>query len=285
MRRTLIAVVSALLFTTYITDTAAAVNVCSERKRVCPQTAGDQWRGAIVTGGVTFPDLSENRDAQEVKRSDDGCDDCEWSVVPACVAAEGGSVDVGCLGARVGCASPSDMRMRVYMRRPGGPWELQGTVCRGAGEPAVDAPDVGAAVREEVAKYLPDASPSFQPRAGGIVNLPTIFQAGEPGKITTESFDVLGFSVVVTAQARWEWTFDDGVVKEFAEPGGTYPDMSVSHTYQDRGPRQVSVTTFWRGQFTLNGEGPFPVPGPEISKTSEPFTVPVRQARAELVAG
>jgi hypothetical protein len=50
------------------------------------------------------------------------------------------------------------------------------------------------------------------------VNLPTIFAAGEPASIQTESFDVLGFTVVVTAKARWEWTFDHGVTEPFDKP-------------------------------------------------------------------
>jgi len=117
------------------------------------------------------------------------------------------------------------------------------------------------------------------------VNLPTIFAAGEPGSITTESFDVLGFQVVVTAKARWEWAFDSGIRVSFSEPGGAYPDDSVSYTYVGPGSRQVSVTTYWKATFTVDGEGPFAVPGPEISKTVGPIDVPVRSAASQLVGG
>ena len=133
--------------------------------------------------------------------------------------------------------------------------------------------------------YLPDAAPSFQPAQGGVVNLPTIFAAGEPASIQTESFDVLGFTVVVTAKARWEWTFDHGVTKPFDKPGGAYPNDDVAYTYGDAGGRDVSVTTYWDASFTLDGDGPFQVPGAEISKTAGPITVPVRQAKSELVGG
>jgi hypothetical protein len=183
-----------------------------------------------------------------------------------------------------GCANPADIRYRVYMRRGDGPWILQGAVCLGPEDPRPRVQDVGQAVRERVITLLPDASPSFQPAAGGIVNLPTLFAAGEPRTMTTEPFDVLGFSVVVTADARWEWTFEPGATEAFTEPGGGYPDDSVSHTYLDTGTRRVAVTTYWKARFTVNGEGPFPVPGPEISKTAAPLTVPVREARSELVA-
>jgi hypothetical protein len=118
-----------------------------------------------------------------------------------------------------------------------------------------------------------------------LVNLPTIFAAGEPGSITTESFDVLGFSVVVTATARWEWTFDDGVTQPFTKPGGAYPNDDVAYTYADPGGRRVSVTTYWDASFSVDGDGPFQVPGAEISKTAGPIDVPVREARSQLVAG
>jgi hypothetical protein len=174
---------------------------------------------------------------------------------------------------------------RVYLRRGDGPWVLQGTVCLGPTDRPPTVTDIGAVVRERVVNYLPDAHPSFQPRAGGIVNLPTLFASGEDPTLRTEAFDVLGFTVVVTASARWEWTFDRGVTETFSTPGGGYPDQSVSHTYPGPGQRQVSVTTSWRAQFTVNGEGPFAVPGPELTKTAGPFAVAVRAAHSELVGG
>ncbi len=285
MRALVATVVAATVVSGLVALPAVAAERCGVRDRVCMETAGDQRRGAIVTRGVNLPDLDLGSELGKAAKKNRGCDDCEWSLVPSCVAATADSFEIGCLGASSSCATPGDIRYRVYLRRAGGPWEVQGSVCLGANQRPDTVPDIGAAVRAEVAKYLPDANPTFQPSSGGIVNLPTIFQAGEPARITTEAFDVLGFQVVVKASARWAWRFDDNEVQEFTTPGGRYPDRSVSHTYTHPGPRQVSVTTFWRGEFTLNGEGPFPVPGPEISKTSDRITVPVREARAELVAG
>jgi hypothetical protein len=204
-------------------------------------------------------------------------------VSPAC--GDSGPIEASCAGATVGCDDPEDLRYRVYLRRGDGPWVLQGTVCLGPGERPTSVSDIGAVVRERVVNYLPDAHPSFQPSAGGIVNLPTLFAAGESSTMRTEPFDVLGFTVVVTAAAHWEWTFEPGVTEAFTEPGGGYPDQSVTHTYGRPGDRQVSVITSWRAKFTVNGEGPFAVPGPELTKTAGPFTVPVREAHSELVGG
>jgi hypothetical protein len=184
----------------------------------------------------------------------------------------------------IACADPAIL-YRVYMRHAGEPWVLLGTTCLGPGEKPTSVADVGEIVHERVINYLPNASPSFQPAEGGLVNLPTIFASGEPATMQTEPFDVLGFSIVVTAKARWEWTFDHGVMKPFAQPGGVYPNDDVAYTYADPGGRKVSVTTYWDASFTVDGDGPFQVPGPEISKTAGPITVPVRQARSELVGG
>jgi hypothetical protein len=239
----------------------------------------------VVTEGVQFPNTGADSDLGKAISESKGCKDCEWAISPACF--DTGPVDSPglCAGALVGCTDPTAIRYRVYLRRGTGPWVLRGTVCLGAGERPAAVTDVGAAVRDRVVNYLPDAHPSFQPKAGGIVNLPTLFAAGEPKTLTTEPFDVLGFSIVVTADARWEWTFDRGVTQAFAEPGGGYPNRDVSHTYDGPGARQVSVTTFWRAQYTVNGDGPFAVPGPELSKTVGPFAVPVREARSELIGG
>jgi len=212
------------------------------------------------------------------------CVNCEWTISPACFV-DGPAEASMCAGGANGCAAAGDIRYRVYLRIPPAPWQLVDTVCLGPGERPVSVADIGAAVRERVVNYLPDAAPSFQPVSGGLVNLPTIFAAGEPGSIRTEEFDVLGFRVVVTATARWEWTFDRGVTEAFTEPGGAYPDRSVSYTYAGSGPRTVSVTTYWEAEFTVDGDGPFAVPGGEISKTAAPLDVPVRQAGSELVGG
>jgi hypothetical protein len=248
-----------------------------------PGSHGDQNRGAVVTEGVQFPGVDENTPLGQATKQNATCTDCQWTISPACMTNDPMS-DALCQNAVTSCTDPAIM-FRVYMRHAGGPWQLIDTVCLGANQRPASVADVGALVRERVVNYLPDAAPSFQPAQGGLVNLPTIFAAGEPGSIRTEAFDILGFSVVVTAKARWEWRFDDGVTKPFTAPGGAYPNDDVSYTYPDAGDRDVSVTTYWRASFTIDGDGPFQVPGAEISKTAGPIAVPVREARSELVGG
>lgn len=268
-------------------QTSALAATCELTDLDCqqkPNTSGDQGSGAVVTE-AEFPGDGDGGRLGRARAEAADCPECEWTIAPACL--EGSPTEESaCAGATQTCANPNAIRYRVYMRVDAtAPWQLIDTVCLGPGQRPPTVADVGRMVRERVVNYLPDADPSFQPPEGGLVNLPTIFAAGEPGSIRTEPFDVLGFQVVVTATARWEWTFDRGVTERFSEPGGAYPNDAVSFTYADPGPREVSVTTFWTASFTVDGEGPFAVPGPEISKTAQPVQVPVREARSVLVGG
>ncbi|MDQ1641900.1 MAG: hypothetical protein QOJ90_1251 [Actinomycetota bacterium] len=284
MRRIFPLLLVSVLQTLVLTGVAHADD-CNIRDRNCISSQGNQHDGSIVTTGVGFPGLGQGSDLFKATQQSSTCQDCEWSIVPACQQTSPNAADLTCANAAVSCTTPGELRYRVYLRHSGGPWQIQGSVCLASKDRPPTVADVGAAVRARVVNYLPAAHPSFQPRAGGIVNLATVFSAGESRTFTTPAFDVLGFSVVVTGRAHWTWTFDDGVVREFTTPGGRYPDMSVSYTYRGPGDRQVTVTTFWQADYTVNGDGPFPVPGPELSKTAGPITVPVREARSELVGG
>jgi hypothetical protein len=288
MSRRLVVVVMTVGVLLLTAGGASAGDSCPRDRPDCsgvpaPETTGDQDRGSVVTDGATFPDGKPDGDLSSAVSENKGCKDCHWAIVPAC---DGGPVDGGlCAGALVGCPDPGNIRYRVYLRHGTGPWILRGAVCLGPEDRPPPVQDVGRAVRERVVNLLPDAAPSFQPVSGGIVNLATLFASGEPETLTTEPFDVLGFTIVVTARARWDWTFEPGVAETFHAPGGAYPDDSVAHTYAGPGTRRVGLTTYWHARFTVNGEGPFAVPGPEISKTAAPLTVPVREARSELVGG
>ena len=251
----------------------------------CPSSTADDVNDAVVTTGVQFPGVAADSALGKATAAHSGCTGCEWILSPACKA-NGPTDEQMCLGATESCAGPDEVYYRVYFRPSAtAPWQLVDSVCLGPGDRPASVADVGELVRERVVNLLPTADPSFQPADGGIVNLPTIFAAGEPGEVEVEPFDVLGFTVTVTATAEWAWTFDDGVTRTFDVPGGVYPDDSVSHEYPTTGDRSVSVTTSWTAEFTVDGQGPFAVPGPPITKTAGPVTVPVREARSQLVGG
>ncbi len=237
----------------------------------------------MLTKGVLWPHTGRDSKLGQATAASAGCTDCEWSMAPVCLN-NGPGDDVMCLNAASACPPPG-IFFRIYLRHGTGPWSVVDSICLGPGEGPVPASDVGDKVRDVVATYLPDAAPSFQPAQGGLVNLPTLFAAGEPESITTEPFRVLGFDIVVTATAHWDWTFDHGVQQGFDRPGGAYPNDDVAYTYPSAGDRDVSLTTSWDATFTIDGGGPYTVPGPAITKTVGPIAVPVREAHSSLVGG
>ena len=264
---------------------SAAADHCGRWDRNCVHTETDDQTDSVVTTGVQFPGVDADSALGKATAAHSGCTGCEWILSPVCKA-NGPTDEQMCLGATESCTGEDEVFYRVYFRPSAtAPWQLVDSVCLGPGERPASVADVRELVRERVVNLLPSADPTFQPADGGIVNLPTIFSAGEPEQVEIEPFDVLGFSVTVTATAAWEWTFEDGVTRTFDVPGGVYPDDSVSYEYASTGDRSVSVTTSWTAEFTVDGQGPFAVPGPAITKTAGPVTVPVREARSQLVGG
>jgi hypothetical protein len=115
------------------------------------------------------------------------------------------------------------------------------------------------------------------------VNLPALFSSGQPRRLDTRTFDLIGFRIVLDAEPRWDWSWGDGTTLATGLPGGSWPDTSVSHTYQYPGRVSVALTTSWSGWFTVDDMGPFPTGGTPVLQQSGPWVLPVRQARAHLV--
>jgi hypothetical protein len=143
--------------------------------------------------------------------------------------------------------------------------------------------DIADAVYDSFVNLPPDNEPRFYPSDAALVNLPTIFAAGTPAQRSWNNLDVLGFDIRVEATASFEWTFEDGVTKAFDVPGGPYPDKTVTHTYTTPGDRRVELVTSWRGEFYINGDGPYDIDG-VVERESGPIAVPVREATSGLVA-
>ena len=242
----------------------------------CPSVAPNRPDGGTTTTSTTTTSGPGNALPGEPT-----CPQCQYVFTPSCQG--GPDESAACGNATTSCSQPDEILMRVYRRQPPNPdWELIGTVCRG---PSNDrgGPSIGELVRREVQDLFDKPRPSYQPVRGAIVNLPTLFASGQPARYEGEPHDLAGFTVQVFATATWEWTFEPGVTRTFDQPGGPYPNYSVAHTYEDTGTYEVELVTNWSAEYTVNGEGPFPVPGGPITQTAE-LTVDVREARAVLVA-
>ena len=171
----------------------------------------------------------------------------------------------------------------MLLRPPDAQFRKVDDVCLGPSDPRTPA-DLMPDVRDTFIEYLPTAQPSFQPADGAIVNLPTIFAANQPTAPGRTSFTLAGYAIEVEAAPTWAWDFGDGETMTTDNPGGVYPDKSVTHTYGTAAPHTVTLTTSWQGRFWIDGFGPIDLDGPPITQTSGPVPVEVREARSVLVA-
>lgn len=236
--------------------------------------AEDLYRG---TGGLVVPESSWRSDGDS-RREVAGCLDCEWRITRLCTKAE--QAAGGCRRIDVECPVGT-IPVRVWLRRAGSDWVVVGRMCQGE-EPPRTVTDVGSEVRAEAEKLLPPLRARVQPSGAALVSLPVVGRTGQPAQgIRGADLSVLGVAVVLDARVRWRWDWAEGDPQWYAVPGGRWPDTAVSHTYRTPGPRTLQVTALWRGEFVVEGLGPFAVPGPPLSQQAT-ATVQVREARAVL---
>lgn len=132
---------------------------------------------------------------------------------------------------------------------------------------------------DEVRKVLPRAKIGFQPRAGAVVNVPTLFWSGVDSPITF-SLPLLGQKVEVRMTAHFTWNWGDGTSSSTVLAGGSYPNMNVTHTFISPGAYHVSLDLAWMGSAKL-GNTPIPILGPTIRSTSSAY-VSVATAPTDL---
>ena len=279
-----VAVVAAVLGAATVLTGTAAAQTGSAAQGPCPGATctvdGDPDQAAFVgDGGLLLPAASftgsrEDREAAAV------CDGCRWALVPMCKPSGAGQGSCG-PAART-CPAPT-RRMEVYLRRAAEPqFSLVGLVCLEPGAPTTVA-DLADRLQDVVVEQVPDLAPSSQPSGATLVSVPTLFASGQPRRMDSRSFSLVGFDVVLDARAVWSWVFGDGRDLVTSLPGGVYPDMSVAHTYAWPGRYPVSVTSAWEGWFTVDGMGPFRTGGPTVTQAAG-LVVDVREARAVLLA-
>jgi hypothetical protein len=138
-------------------------------------------------------------------------------------------------------------------------------------------------VRERVEEALPELRAGVQPSSGVLLGIPAVFRTGQSARgIRGADLSVLGLDIALDARVRWRWDFGDGTTRWTTSPGGRWPDTSVSHTYRRAAQRTASVTAVWRGEYVVEGLGPFAVPGPPLTQGVD-LLLDVRAARSVLV--
>ena len=212
----------------------------------------------------------------------------EYTHVPACPGntpnIEG--ADAGCAQAEASC--PDDAVMYWLFRRQvggTGPWETAGSRCLAPSEAAATGPVFpGFTLADFQRLPLPAGTPNVQPDNGyTLVGVPTnVYATAEPVTLDTQ---LLGFPVQVRATpSRYAWDFGDGNGHgPTSEPGAPYPALTITHTYERAARYPITLTTYYRGEYSVAGGPWLPIAG-EAQVTSAPVDVEALAGRNRLVA-
>ncbi len=95
---------------------------------------------------------------------------------------------------------------------------------------------------QSVARHLsiPPPKATIQPGSTGFVGMPTNFFIDDSA-IELET-DAHGHTYEFELKPRlYRWTVEPGTVLDTTDPGGSYPDMTVTHTYREPGNYDVRV--------------------------------------------
>ncbi|MGH3345435.1 MAG: hypothetical protein ACRDO4_00510 [Nocardioides sp.] len=141
-------------------------------------------------------------------------------------------------------------------------------------------------VRREMQRLdWPRAELEIQPPDGQtLINFDTNFFTTNT-RPTTQTVVLLGQRVTIEARpSEYTWHFGDGAAVTTASPGAAYPDLEVTHDYQDPGRVEPSVDTTYKGRYRVNGDSWQEIPG-SLTVRGEPEALRVRSASPHLVGG
>lgn len=94
---------------------------------------------------------------------------------------------------------------------------------------------------------------------------------------------LLGTPVQVRATpVTYRWSFGDGNTLDTARPGQPYPSTEITHRYEHQGWYDVSLTTTYAGEFSVNG-GPWQDIDGTITVSSDPVPLYSRSFASNLV--
>ena len=260
-------VVSVLLASSMVIGLVANPAVADTNRNTTWSTTSTGWKGT----GVAF--LPGGKQVGQSPDSDD-CPGCTWELVVVCSLEGERSCAVS-----YGCA-PGRPFVLIVIDDPGLGRITVGAQCMNS-DP-ITAEQMGAMVTERVRQAAPVARPRFQPNESALTALPTNFRSGQPSSVS-RSESIAGMSVDFEARAGWRWTWGDGTAPlSTNEPGGSWPKMTVTHTFRKPGSARVTLRTSWTAEYWVNGAGPFAVGGGPIEQSAS-LTVPVKEARSVLI--
>lgn len=206
-----------------------------------------------------------------------GCDGCRWSVIPACA----GPVGMICGAMTVAFCGPSaGWFYTLFAASARDDPTVVATSCIGPDQRPVSSAEIDREVHQQIQAHAPPLRPRYQPTGHAITQLPTVFATGQP-RAFEESDTILGFELHLVAHAHWHWNWGDGSNVDTRQPGGSWPDMSLAHTYRQAGSVRATVAADWDASYSVSGGESLVVDGPPVSQAAG-ISIRVRQARAVL---
>jgi hypothetical protein len=237
---------------------------------------GDDDRDAFVgTGGLLLPASVDETTRREVAE----CPDCRWRLTSPCVDTELGNAFDGQASCR---QSPGDCPVgrlkRSWFDDGGDRWRNLGLVCVRDRVQTVET--MGRELWSVLDETLPTPQVGTLPAAGIVAQMPTYLTCGSSRGRMEVARRLGGHRVLLSARATWHWDFGDGASVTTSVPGTLVRGGPVRHVFRQAGQREVTCHVVWRGQFEVDGVGPFPVV--EAVQQQARRVVPVGEGRALL---
>ena len=99
---------------------------------------------------------------------------------------------------------------------------------------------------------VPTAGISYQPEYQPLIHVPVYFWCDLPD-VFTKKVKIIGETIDVVMRPGFAWSFGDGSFKSTTDPGTSYPDGQITHTYSQPGTYIVTLITSWNGTFKHSG--------------------------------
>ena len=235
-----------------------------------PVVTGDDEIDAFVgTGGLLLP--SSFSGSQKNRHAVANCLNCVWRFSVYCAQ----DSQEMCAHAAITCPV-GKIRYRIRFSRIGETPMTIGSVCWGSSKP-MTREKMGLEIKERVARYLPDLEMGITPSPRTITMVPIIVWSGQKPEIRLPHFRLGGFNVSVIASATWLWSWGDGTRTWTRQSGKRFPSTQLTHQFRRAGTFNVSVRSYWFGQYLVSGIGKFPAIGGPIEQFDSQFVSVVNQ--------
>ena len=140
----------------------------------------------------------------------------------------------------------------VTKSTPAKPTPAKPTPSKPVAKKAAVAKPATASLSDKLIKLLPAGDINYQPTTHSVVNVPTYFWTRTPERFQAV-VPILDVIVYVNLYSTLTWSFGDGSEVTTLLRGGPFPNPSVTHTYKNKGDKEVNLKVTWQGTWSVNG--------------------------------